>query len=145
MANKYIYESVRGLSQLKQQFKALPDITREAMADAAEETAEQMRAGAVRRVHVRFGFLRDFIAVKMNRKTGVAVVGIKKGTVALPGGGIAKPQAYARLVEFGTTHSGDYPFMIPAAEEQRLPYLQRARAAGKVIERNMAALGARFT
>lgn len=160
---KYGNEAVRGLSALRRQFKALPEITRDALADATEETAEQIRAGAVRRVPVRFGFLRDHIAAKMNRQSGVAVVGIARGSTVIggvrvrgivvagrggsslksEGAGFFQPTKYGHFAEFGTIHEHPRPFMLPSAEEQRGPYLQRAKDAGKAIERDMAAIGAR--
>ena len=137
-------EAVRGLSGLRRAFKVLPDVVREALADATEETAERIRAGAVRRVPVRYGFLRDAIAMRMNRRTGMAKVGIEKVTRTSPDGAKTEPRRYAHLVEFGSEHNGAQPFMIPSAEEQRSPYLQRAKAAGTVIERDMSRVGVGF-
>jgi HK97 gp10 family phage protein len=136
-------EAVRGLAQAKRAFKALPDIAREALGDATEETAIQIRAGAVRRVPVLYGFLRDHIAMRMSRRTGVAVVGTTRGTATTPDGKVVSPSLYGRFAEFGTVRHGAQPFMIPAAEEQRGPYLTRAKASGRVIEKDMAAIGLR--
>ena len=137
-------EAVQGLAALKRQFKALPDVAREALADAAEETAIQVAAAARRRVPVRYGFLRDDIASTVSRTTGVAKVGLVKRVHMIPGGGPAKPSRYGHLVEFGTVQSEAQPFMLPSLEEQHGPYLQRAKAAGTTIERDMAAIGQRF-
>ncbi len=134
---------VRGLAAAKAAFKALPDIAREAVADATEETAEQIRAGAVRRVPVLYGFLRDHIAKRMSRRTGIAVVGIEKGSATTPDGKTVYPSVYGRYAEFGTVHHPPHPFILPAAEEQRLPYLQRVKESGRIIERDMAAIGLR--
>ena len=136
-------EAVRGLAQAKRAFKALPDIAREALADATEETVIQIRAGAVRRVPVLYGFLRDHILSKMSRRTGVGRVGIASGTAVRPDGTVVSPSTYGHFAEFGTVHHGAQPFMIPAAEEQRNPYLQRAKASGRAIENDMAAIGQR--
>lgn len=137
-------EAIKGLRECRAAFKALPDITKEALVDAAEETAEQVRAGAVRRVPVRFGFLRDHIEKKVNRKTGVARVGVTKGTATTPDGKTVEPSRYSHLVEFGSVNGSAQPFMIPAAEAEREPYLNRVRKAGKEIERDTAAIGLRF-
>jgi HK97 gp10 family phage protein len=141
----YGNEAVRGLAQAKRAFKALPDIAREALADATEETAEHIRAGAVRRVPVRFGFLRDAIAKTMSRRTGVAKVGITRGTHITPDGSKVDPARYGHLQEFGSEHNPAHPFVLPAAEEQKDPYLRRAKDAGKTIERDMGALGTHLT
>jgi hypothetical protein len=41
-------------------------------------------------------------------------------------------------VEFGTVNMSAEPFMIPSAESERMPYLQRCKAAGRHIERDMS-------
>lgn len=137
-------EAVKGLGALKRAFKALPDITREALLEATEETAEQVRAGAVRRVPVRYGFLRNHIDKMISRRTGVAKVGITKGRETRPDGVVAEPKRYAHLAEFGSIHNAPAHFMLNAAEEERLAYLDRCRKAGQAIERDMATIGSRF-
>lgn len=56
---------------------------------------------------------------------------------------IRRPARYAHLVEFGSKKAAAEPFMIPAAEGQVQPHLQRLIAAGKKIERDVAAIGLR--
>jgi HK97 gp10 family phage protein len=138
-------EAVKGLAQCRRAFKALPEITRNALADANEETAEHIRAGAVRRVPVRFAFLQRAITMRMNRKTGVATVGVARGQHVTPDGQMVDPARYAHFQEFGTEHHDAHPFMIPATEEQKGPHLQRVRAAGTQVERDMGAIGGHLT
>ena len=138
-------EAIKGLSQCRRAFKALPDIAKQAYADANEDTAEHIRAGAVRRVPVRYRFLQNAIVMRMNRKTGVAKVGVTNGASVTPDGKTVDPSKYAHFQEFGTEHHAAHPFMIPATEEQRGPHLQRSRQAGKTIERDMSAIGSRLT
>ena len=137
-------EAVQGLAQARKAFKALPDIAREALADATDETAEYVRAAAVRRVPVRFGFLQKHIAKKVSRKTGVATVGIAKGQDTTPDGKRVDPSRYAHLVEFGSVHNEASHFMLNSLEEQRGPFLERCRKAGKTIEADTANVGSRF-
>lgn len=143
MANRFDKSAIKGMAACRAAFKALPDVSREALADAVEETAIRIRAGAVSRVPVRYGFLRNHIDMRVNRKTGSGVVGVTKGAETTPDGHLANPRKYAHLVEFGTIHSEARPFMIPSAEEQRGPFLQRCKEAGKKIERDTATIGSR--
>lgn len=136
-------EAVRGVAAARRAFKALPAISREAIADATEDTAVHIRAGAVRRVPVRFGFLRNAIAMTMSRRTGVAKVGIQSSRHTTPDGKAVDPAAYGRFQEFGTEHHAAHPFMLPAAEAERAAYLYRCKTAGGTIEREMTTIGSR--
>ena len=49
--------------------------------------------------------------------------------------------AYATAVEFGTSHSRAFPFMLTSTVEQEGPFLQRVRQAGKDVEAEMALKG----
>lgn len=130
-----------GMPAVRAAFKALPDIAKDALNDATEETAERIRAGAVQRVPVRYGFLSRFIAMRMSRKSGIARVGVLSGNVTTPSGQVVSPSNYGHFSEFGTVNEEARPFMLPAAEEQRGPYLSRAKATGPKIERDMSAIG----
>jgi hypothetical protein len=58
---------------------------------------------------------------------------------------VVRPSKYGHLVEFGA-RGGQMraaPFMLPAAENQKAPYLDRCRQAGKAIERHAANIGMR--
>ena len=114
--------------------------------------------------------LYDSIGFNMNMKTGRGRVGIKNVTTRISNDSaskrtfkvkgrvitttsssgvsksrIVRPSKYGHLVEFGGRGGkmAAKPFMIPAAESQKGPYLDRCRHAGKVIERNAAAIGMR--
>jgi HK97 gp10 family phage protein len=162
---------VQGLAEAKAAFRALPDIIRDAMNVATETTASEIVRHAKDRIvsspSVRTRSLLNAIAYTINRKTGVARAGVANVTTTLIIGGkkvrvkgiitegkggsalkssgarIVTPSKYAKFVEFGTAHMPAEPFMIPAAETQKDPYLQRARAAGKTIEQKTAAIGMR--
>lgn len=70
---------------------------------AARIGADMIAAGAKDRVPVSTGRLRDAIHVE---KTDLGYSVVAGDTEAF----------YGHLVEFGTTHSGAHPFLIPAAE-----------------------------
>ena len=81
----------------------------------------------------------------MSRKTGIGRVGIgPRETVSLPSGRTEQPTHIAHMVEFG--HGGPhpapaYPFLIPAAEGEKVNYVQRCHAAGREAEQQIAATG----
>ena len=111
--------------------------------------------------------LYDHVVWKINKNTGVATAGVTSGSTVVnvrPGvrknvrvkgiviagrGGSAltskgakliRPSRYAHLVEFGTVHFTAEPFQGPSAAAQVGPYLDRWRAAGRQLEREMAGL-----
>jgi hypothetical protein len=53
---------------------------------------------------------------------------------------VIRPARYAHLIEFGTVHFAAEPFMMPATAAQKDPHLQRWRAAGRALERDLAGL-----
>lgn len=147
-----------GVKEAQAAFKTVaPEVRRQIIDHATWPTAQAISQDAKARVHRRFGFLHRQIGASINRRTGTAVAGITKGSFPVPGVGgsaltskgalLARPTKYGHLVEFG--HGGPhpapaFPFMLPAAEFQKQPYLSRCRAAGKVAERNLANTGLRF-
>lgn len=136
--------NVQRLREAKAAFNALPDIVREAMNDATEVTLERIRASAVQRVPVRYGFLRDRIKWKLNRKIGFGRVGISNEQATTPDGKTVYPSLYGKFAEFGTIHQHAHPFMAPAAEAEVNPHIQRCRDARSLIEKEAAAIGNRF-
>jgi hypothetical protein len=88
MAGAYGNEAVLGLKAAQAAFKALPDVARERLGDAAEDTAIRVLAGARRRVasHRRYGFLERYLDRSMNRTTGEARVGLPRRAAVIPGG-----------------------------------------------------------
>ncbi len=165
---------VAGLKSAKAAFQALPEIARDAMADATFTTASEIARIAKQRLlsngSILTRTLYNAIGFTMNMKTGRGRAGIQnvttrvsndssskrtfrvKGRVVTTVGrsGVAtsrivRPSKYGHLVEFGG-RGGKMPakpFMIPAAENQKAPYLDRCKRAGKVIEQQTAAIGAR--
>ncbi len=90
--------------------------------DASEATANAIVTDAKRRVHVITGALRESIAA---RKEGIGYV-------------VEATMPYAAREEYGFNgsdslgrvyHQAPHPYLTPAAEAQRAPYLDRLRKA----------------
>jgi len=135
--------SIKGMIAARKAFQALPDATREALFAATEETAARVQFAAKQRVKRRHGFLEQHIEKRVSKRSGFAAVGVTKGAETTPDGTRAEPWRYAHLVEFGGVRLHAQPFMIPAAEQEKAPFLARYKAAGAAIERNMANIGMR--
>jgi hypothetical protein len=147
--------AVRGLSEARKAFKALPDHVQEAAFDASFKTGHAVMTSAKRNIRpghgYRTGELQKAIAMSSSRKTGIVKVGLvrKPLVVTLPNGRMVRhrPSKIGHLVEFG--HGGPkparaFPFMIPAAEGERVEYASRMRRGLKEVERDMAARGGRM-
>ena len=112
--------------------------------------------------------LYDHVQWSINKRTGVAKVGVTAGSsmvnvrpgvrknvrvkgilIAGRGGSALRskgarldvPARRAHLIEFGWSHAPAEPFMIPSTDAQKGPHLDRWRAAGRQLERDMAGLG----
>ncbi len=155
MAGRFDNAAVSGQKECIAAFKRLPDVAKDRLGAATEKTAFAVLQRAKARVAVRTGALKAALGYSYSKATGVAKVGIEKGAsliVAGTGGsalkskGAAKytPSKYGHLVEFGHSSAAAHPFMIPAAEAEQEPYLERCRAAGKEIEKDMATVGGSF-
>lgn len=139
---------VRGIIAARKAFQALPQVMRDQFNEATEDTAIALAADARQRVPVDTGTLRDHIGHSFSKRSGFAKVGIRPGRVAIAGAGgsaltssgarLLEPRKYARMVEFGTVKQTAQPFMLPAAEGQRVHYARRLRDAGKRGERQLA-------
>jgi HK97 gp10 family phage protein len=142
---------VQGLRAAKAAFQALPEAVRDRTNDATETTVREIVRLAGARIlaspSIRTRALLGSLAWKLNRKTGRGTAGVKSGTVNVVGGTITarpvNPARYAHLVEFGTVKMPAEPFMLPAAESQKQPYLSRCVAAGRNIEKDLANIGSR--
>lgn len=144
----YGKQSVKGLIEARKAFKALPQETQDALWAATDETVDRVAYGAKSRLRpghgYRTGELKKAIGVSKSKRTGFGKVGLKREVVIVTINGKQyrhRPSAIGHLVEFG--HGGPspaapHPFMIPAAEEQRIPYAQRLKNQGKVLERSMS-------
>lgn len=164
---------VQGLREAKAAFQALPEVTRDALNDATFTTVSEIARLAKLRLKmnpsVDTGTLYNAVGFQMNWKSGRGRAGIQnvttrvsnvamkrtfkvKGRIvsAVSRSGqvrqrIVRPTQYGHLVEFGG-RGGEMrpePFMVPSAEAQQAPYLERCQRAGKAIERRMAARGGR--
>lgn len=161
MAN--LTEKIQGLREAKAAFKALPDLVRDQMLHATETTVREIARGAQARIlaspSVQTRALHDSIAWAVTKTNGRGRVGVSTGShgvkvdgrrqrrrgVLQTDGGVKIPSAYAHFIEFGTRHAPAEPFMIPAAESQKQPYLERCKRAGRDIERLAPSLvGGRF-
>lgn len=146
--------STRHVNALKRAFKTVPDEIRGRAADATEATVYAVERRAQQNVRVDTGTLRSHIGSAFSKRTGFGRVGIKSGRVALAGRGgsartsqgarLLEPKKYAHLVEFGTSTVSAQPFMLPAAEAERVPYGARMRQAGQAAERALTNIGARY-
>lgn len=162
---------IQGLREAKAAFQALPDIVRGRMLAATETTVSEIARGAQARIKghpsIDTGALYDHVAWSVTKTNGHGKVGIASGTttfnvngrkvkvkgviVAGKGGSalksdgakVKRPSHYAHMVEFGTRHMSAAPFMIPSAEAEKDPYLERCRNAGRSIETDVAAIGMR--
>lgn len=137
---------IRGLREAKAAFQALPDIVRDNMLAAAQTTASEIARGAQARLEASPSIvtrnLYRAVAWKVTKTNGRARVGITNATFAV-NGRTDRPSRRAHFIEFGTRRAPAEPFMIPATEAQKQPYLDRCKRAGKGIERDAATIGSR--
>lgn len=147
---------IEGLQQMREAFKKLPDVAKDALGAASLETAQviALRAGQslVPGHGLQTGQLKRSLGASLNRRTGEARVGIRRGfSIAIAGTGgsalrskgarLHVPTKIGHLVEFG--HGGPHPagekrFMRPAYQSEAGPFLERCRRAGQRIEQQMA-------
>jgi HK97 gp10 family phage protein len=141
--NAALQNKIKGMREAKAAFQALPDVTRDRMLDATETTVREIVRFARGRIQsspsIRTRQLLNHIDWKVNKQNGRGKAGVSNGVTPLR----MQPYQYAHFVELGTSHSPAEPFMLPAAEDQKQPYLARCRAAGKAIESDTAAIGLR--
>lgn len=162
MANAALAAHIRGLKEAKAAFQQLPVVVRERMLAATETTVREIARNAQARLRsspsIRTRALHDHIAWRVTKTNGRGRVGVSAGSTVVngvkvkgiitpgAGGSAAKsagaksvmPSRYAHLVEFGSRHMGAEPFMLPSAESQRQPYLERCRAAGRDVEKDLS-------
>ena len=126
---------IQGLREAKAAFQRLPAITREAMNDATDLTLREIVRGARERLNaspsIQTRALYNNVGFSLNLNNGRGRAGIQRSPAA----------RRAHFIEFGTRHMPAEPFMLPATEAQKAPYLDRCRKAGKVIEQQTAAIG----
>ena len=159
---------IQGLREAKRAFQALPEVTREAMLSAVEMTARELARNAQAKIasspSINTRSLYNSIAWKVTKTNGRAKVGVSagatrqfdarsekrvtiKGTYVQSRSGktrLVRPDRYAHFVEFGTRKQPAEPFMIPAAEGQKGPFLDRLKAAGRKVDQGMGNVGGRM-
>ena len=166
-----IATKIRGLREAKAAFQALPERMRTHLNTATETTLSEIVRHAKGRIQanpsIETRTLLNSIAYTLNKNNGRGKAGVAnltttitlngrrfrlKGIIragrngsALTSQGAKKinPRRYAHLVEFGSRNMRAEPFMIPAAQSQERPYLDRCRLAGKDVEKDLAAIGMR--
>jgi HK97 gp10 family phage protein len=160
---------IQGLREAKAAFQALPDIVRTHLLEATETTvreiARQAQANLQASPSIQTRSLYNHVKWAVTKTNGRGRVGISSGQTTITVGGkkvrvkgiviagrggsasrsagakVIRPSRYAHLVEFGARHMPAEPFMLPAAESQKQPYIDRCRAAGPDIERAVAKIG----
>lgn len=135
---------LHGVREAIDAFKKIEPTMRKECAEATRSTLMTIATIARQRVRVRSGALRDAIDYTFSPVTGTGRVGIRAKTVTLPSGQRVNTARYAHLIEFGSSQSDAYPFMVPAAESQRSQAVQRWREALRRGERQLANVGGRF-
>ena len=160
---------IKGLKEAKAAFQALPQLMREGLLEATEASVREIARLAQAKVasspSINTRTLYDSIGWSINKKNGRGRAGVSnikttiqvggkkyrvKGRIIVGRGGgaagsrLIRPSRYAHLVEFGARHMKAEPFMIPAAEAEKLPYLRRCQRAGKEVEPKVAAIGMRY-
>ncbi|HVL67198.1 MAG TPA: HK97-gp10 family putative phage morphogenesis protein [Vicinamibacterales bacterium] len=120
---------VDGIPELREALRNATPEVKAAVRKVAIEAAESIAIRAVNHVianpSIKTGALKDSIEARPWKDDGAGAVVTVIGT----------PRLYAHLVEFGTRHSAAEPFLFPAAEAERGPYLAKLLAAGGAIER----------
>lgn len=156
--SEWIARHVKGLREAKAAFNALPAIVRENMLDATETTVREIARGAQARLEaspsIQTRALYNHIAWNVTKSNGRGRVGVSAGSTTFTSAGrkirikgtttagrIVNPARYAHLVEHGSRKMPAEPFMLPSAEAQKQPYLERCKAAGRGIEKDAAAIG----
>jgi HK97 gp10 family phage protein len=133
--------NVIGLEQGRRNVARIPDVFRDRMNDATETTAKEIARGAQARLlaspSIRTRRLYDAVMASINRRTGRGKAGIASGSAML-GDRLDTPSKRAHFIEFGTRHMPAEPFMIPAADAQKGPYLDRCTHAAALAERDLS-------
>ena len=164
-----LQEHIRGLREAKAAFQALPQIVRDRLLVATEETLQQIVHHAQLRLAaspaIRTRALFNAMAYTLNKKSGRGKAGVANVTTSMMLGGklrkikgiiragrggsalkshgatIIKPARYAHFVERGTRHMKAEPFMGPASESQKAGYVARCLKARALIEHDVAVIG----
>lgn len=162
---------IQGLREAKAAFQALPERMRVRLNAATETTLSEIVRHAKARIlaspSVQTRALLNSIGFSFNPNNGRGQAGVANVTTSITVGGrrlrirgvltagaggsalrsagarLVKPTRYAHMIEFGTRRQPAEPFMVPAAQTQERPYLDRALRAGQDVERDLATIGSR--
>ena len=126
-----------GMEPLQRALKTAPDLVQVHASDAVAKTSFAVSQRAKALVPVATGALKAAISATARGTSGR--VGLSKGAST---GGVG-PEVYWRFVEFGTVRVPARPFFRPAAEAETSAYVERIRAIGSRLERDLS--GGRFT
>lgn len=136
-----LQEHIRGMREASAKFRALPDVVRDRMLNATEVTVMEIARGAKARLErspsIRTRALLNAVAWSISKKTGRGRAGIANAPGTTPTGRPDNPRRRAHFIEFGTVKMPAEPFMVPAADSQKLLYLDRCMREGPAIERDM--------
>lgn len=142
---------VKGIIAARKAFQAVEPVMRAKLAEATERTVYAVERRAVQNVPTHTGTLRQHIGSTFSKRSGFGKVGIRPGRVVIAGTGgsaftkhgarVLEPRKYAHFVEFGTSDIQAQPFMLPAAQAERVAYAQRLKASGAEAERDLSRIG----
>lgn len=107
-----------------------------------EARAGVTSGSTVQRMTVRVG---NAAVLKNVRTKGLVIAGRGGSALRSQGARFDRPSRRAHLIEFGWSHAEAEPFMIPSTDAQKDPHLQRWRAAGRELERDMAGMSSPIT
>jgi HK97 gp10 family phage protein len=116
---------LEGMGQLQAALKSAPDRVKAHASSAVAASAFAIAQRARSMVPVATGALKNDIT---SSTTGVS------GRVGLA----TRSSYYWRFVEFGTIHMPARPFFRPAAEAESEGFIQRMRAIGPKLERDLS-------
>jgi len=126
---------LEGFESLQRALARAPEAVKPYATSALTAAAYSIASRAKSLVPVNTGTLRSAITYNVARAGLSAGVGLEKSDFEDTG--------YWRFVEFGTKHMPARPFFRPAAEAERDAFVQRMKAIGPKLERDLST--GRFT
>lgn len=119
--------TIEGMGQLRRALAAVPEVARGHVASAVATTVFAVQQRARSLVPVLSGDLKRSIGTSKSRN------GLSGGV------GVSSPATfYWRFTEFGTRYAPARPFFRPAAESEQNDFVQRLRAIGPRLERDLS-------
>ncbi len=128
MARTKVTMTLDGLQALQRAITSAPAVVRTHASSAVAASSFAIAQSARALAPVATGTLRANIISSR-------VVGGLTGSVGLA----SKEAFYWRFVEYGTVNAPARPFFRPAAETESGPFIQRMRAIGPRLERDLSA------